>query len=128
MADSGSEAKLWDSDHPYYCEESNFYKNGMNTVFSCWQEFHESLGGTDPDLNLVFRWDWTPYDDEGNRDKTKGVQTLMVFWILQRKGIYMSSTVPVTPDEEPEVRAWLTDRWEKVRELWAPLSGWKTAE
>lgn len=67
---------LWEVDHAYYCNEGNFYSNDTVAAFASWPEFVEA-GETesDPDLNLLFRWDWEldTYDGPIPTTTTTGV-------------------------------------------------------
>lgn len=114
---------LWQVDHPYYCTEDNFYKNGLANRFESWAEFTETtFYSGDPDMNLVFRWDWHSWrrhPDESLRSDSS--DELVLFFVLQRKGIFCSATIPVTDEDEPAVRAWLTDRAKTIAAIWAPL-------
>jgi len=109
----GSDKRLWDVDHPYYCNEGNYYKTGLSQVFDSWKEFIESDGLCDFDMNLLFRWDWKSYD--------KGSDVLMLFWILQRKGIFMSDIINVLKSDEIEIIEWLKPRAKHLMKLWEPL-------
>lgn len=91
-------------------------------------DFIEKFGGSDADMNLVFRWDWGGLGDPafGNEDNplTGSRETVFhVWWIIQRKGFMVSGEFPVTSDDEPMLREWLTTRWRKLVELWGPVSG-----
>lgn len=64
---------LWEVPHSYYCETGNFFKYGMNTVYSSWEEFAQPmktmLDGNllyeyDNDLNFLYRWDWRKADPD----------------------------------------------------------------
>lgn len=125
--------RLWETDHPYYCSESNYFSNECGSEYGSWQAFHESEGSNDFDMNLVFRWDWTPNDyvaddsPEGLREyadrfgEKDHAWTLKVFWMGQRKGIFRCTEVKVCKADEPDVRAWLAKRAEHMRTLWEPL-------
>ncbi len=125
------EKRLWEAEHPYYCNEGNFYAAGCIQAYSTWADFMAAEGKQDMDLNLVFRWDWRPETDEDGdavdgrsaRDPYYRGETLWLFYMGQRKGAYRSVSVEVCRADEPEVRAWLMTRWEHMRQLWAPLSG-----
>ena len=118
---------LWEIDHPYYCSEGNYFVGGLrwnevHNKYGSWQEFHDEWGTNDPDLNLVFRWDWKradPTDYEEGEDVPP--DTLAVYWVLQRKAILRSTVCTVTEADEPAVRAWLTERADRMRLLWEPL-------
>lgn len=114
------ERKLWEADHPYYCNEGCFHAPGYHTRYACWADFMEGLGTSDVDMNLVFRWDWRRDDD----DRAQGAPpepVLYVFFVAQRKGFTFSAEVAVTPKDEPAVRAWLAGRKEHLLKLWEPL-------
>lgn len=51
---------LWEMKHPYYCSESNYFKNGVGMHYESWAEFHAAMGDADDDYNLVFRWAAVP--------------------------------------------------------------------
>ncbi|WP_406143255.1 hypothetical protein [Streptomyces anulatus] len=123
---------LWETDHPYYCTEGNYYRNGNHLTYDSWADFHAEWGELDPDMNLVFRWDWNTPDPtdycppdcaghkDGDCDEAPG-PTLQVFWVLQRKAILRSTECAITEADEPAVRAWLTERAAHMRLLWEPL-------
>lgn len=116
---------LWDHDHPYYCNEGNYYERGMHDTYSSWAEFYEAWGDADEDYNCVFRWDWKVPDPADYADYDGGPpvppQRLFVYWVLQRKAILRSTECVVTADDEPEVRAWLANRAAYMASIWAPL-------
>ena len=113
--------RLWEVEHPYYCSESNYYSNDTGEQFESWAEFASAWDSYDLDLNLLFRWDWKIEEYEGE-DRPKGSHRLQLFYVLQRKGIFMCIEVDVTPQDEPQVREWLQVRWDKMLELWRPLT------
>lgn len=125
MSEVPRNGRLWEVDHPYYCNEGNFFKAGLHHVFPTWEAFIEGgIGGNeDHDHNLLVRWDWKvrhTFNDAGEETGIEG-EYLYCVWLIQRKGFTMSSEVPVTRDMEETVRAWLAPRAAKVAELWAPL-------
>lgn len=112
---------LWEIDHPYYCEEHNFLARPgtYDNVCESWAEFMECEAATgDLDMNLLFRWDWKPADPAEGYDH----HVLMLFFMLQRKGLYISFQINVEPRDERFVREWLRPRWEKLTALWDPVS------
>jgi hypothetical protein len=126
---------LWEYDHPYYCADSNYLNNDCHQAYVSWQGFHDAEGDADPDMNLVFRWDWKPteyleretpdvlraYADRfGDRDHA---WLFHVYWMGQRKGLFRSTSVSVCKADEPAVREWLAARAAHLRRLWAPLLG-----
>ena len=40
--------QLWEIDHPYYCQEGNFYKNGMHEPFDSWDSFAQPFTLANP--------------------------------------------------------------------------------
>lgn len=114
---------LWEIDHPYYCTEGNYYENGLHQAYDSWQAFYEDWGHNDPDLNLVFRWDWDrpdPSDYEPYGETVPG-DTLKVFWVLQRKAILRSTECVIAEADEPAVRAWLAERAKTIAAIWQPI-------
>lgn len=112
---------LWEHHHPYYCTTGNFY-----TSYDSWADFHADWGNLDPDMNLVFRWDWKRADPDDYEPDDDGItrvpeDTLQVFWVLQRKAILRSTECVVTEADEPAVRAWLAERAKTIRAIWEPL-------
>jgi hypothetical protein len=112
-----SDAHLWEPSHPYYCAEGNFYKTGCHNLCESWQEFYELVRDWDPDLNLLFRWDW----HQPGYDDWEGSPLLETFWVGQRKALQYSYECPVTPEDEPEVRAWLEEHAKTIAAIWAPI-------
>ncbi|MDJ0342188.1 hypothetical protein QMK19_03180 [Streptomyces sp. H10-C2] len=123
-----SDQHLWEVDHPYYCTQGNFYVGGhrradVHAEYESWTEFHAEWGDNDPDMNLVFRWDWQRDNAEDLEEGDEpGPDKLLVFWVLQRKAILRSTECIVTEADEPAVRAWLVDRAITIRAIWEPLN------
>lgn len=119
---------LWEIDHPYYCNQGNYFVGGdrrseVHNSYDSWAEFFEEWGDADPDMNLVFRWDWQRDSGEDlGEDEEPEPDKLQVFWVLQRKAILRSTECIVTEADEPAVRAWLLDRAKTVAAIWEPLS------
>lgn len=114
---------LWEVDHPYYCSEGNFHRNGQRVVFDSWEDFVEDgWANNDPDLNLLFRWDWEiPEDGFVEEGDPPARARLLLFFMLQRKGDFWSVSVAVTQADEPAVREWLTERAKTITAIWAPI-------
>jgi hypothetical protein len=115
------EVRLWDVDHPYYCNEGNFYANGTVQRYGSWLDFAAAEGDADLDMNLVFRWDWARRD-EAAADPYYRAETLSLFYMGQRKGLYRCAIVDVCRADEPAIRAWLAVRWAHMQTLWAPFA------
>ncbi|MFE6412586.1 hypothetical protein ACFVOR_37265 [Streptomyces sp. NPDC057837] len=105
---------LWEYDHPYYCAEGNYFKTDQHRRWDTWQDFRDNtlFVTGDRDLNLLFRWDW---QRSGNR------HTLLLFFVIQRKGFNCSHDIAVTAEDEPEIRAFLTECAQTMRATWEPL-------
>ena len=119
---------LWEYDHPYYCEEGNYLAVPARhadldcwSKYDSWKAFFEDWGDSDPDYNLVFRWDWHAWHLEYPDEHSEPKHELQIFFMLQRKAFNKSASVTVTEDDEPAVRAWLEERSKKVRDIWEPF-------
>jgi hypothetical protein len=120
---------LWEVDHPYYCNEGNFYAPGNDQPcdsHKSWADFLADYNYADFDLNLVFRFDWVEGEDHDlpayNGDPYYRNGHLKIFWMGQRKGLYRWSTVEVCRADEEAVLAFLKPRWEHLKKLWEPVS------
>ncbi|WP_042174584.1 hypothetical protein [Streptomyces sp. NBRC 110035] len=123
MTDDTAQPHLWEIDHPYYCKEGNYYKNGLHDTYASWTEFQEEWGDADKDMNLVFRWDWQRDDGEYLEEgEDPEPDTLLVFWVIQRKAILRSTECIVTEEDEPAVRAWLAERGQYLAAIWEPFT------
>lgn len=128
MSTSSQTPHLWEIDHPYYCQEGNYFVPGarwheVHNEYDSWAEFHEEWGSADEDMNLVFRWDWKRADPTDYADGEEiPADRLHVYWVLQRKAILRSTECVVTEADEPAVRAWLAERAKTITAIWAPIS------
>ena len=124
LGDTVSETHLWEVDHPYYCSQGNFHRNGQHVVFESWEDFVEDgWANSDHDLNLLFRWDWEIPEDEAVEEGDPPARAqLLLFFMLQRKGDFWSVGVTVTQSDEPAVREWLAERAKTIAAIWAPIT------
>jgi|SRR5688572_1311494 len=111
---------LWDPEHPYYCSETNYYKNEPIKTYASWKSFYEEMGDSDEDMNLVFRWDWITA--EKAEDWGEEGETLKLFFMGQRKGKFWCIKVRITPNDQEDARRWLQTRWITLLKMWAPIS------
>lgn len=115
---------LWEIKHPYYCEEGNFFGNGngaYETIFhnDSWDEFLDGFGKSEPDLNLLFRWDWRgPHDPDWEVEHDE----LRLYFMLQRKGYHASVIVKINKSDEGRIREWLMPRFAHLLRLWEPFA------
>lgn len=138
---------LWEHQHPYSCHEGNYFKNGQHETFASWDEFAQpasfdkefnALGNVlynwDDDLNFLFRWDWKkadpedywlkpgdPDDETARFEEDRKTDTLLLFFMHQRKARNSSAEVKITEADEPAVREWLAKKAEYMRKIWEPL-------
>lgn len=113
------------TDHSYYCSESNYYVGGRENYGRCdydsWDDFKQEWLDPgdliDDDYNHVFRFDIT------KSEETPGRFDLWLFFILQRKGIYRPVWVKnITQGDIPEIKNFLEDRWEYMKNQWKEFS------
>jgi len=103
---------LWDYEHPYYCNQGNYFSNDTISTYETWTDFYEDENNRDMDIdmNLIFRWDW---DDE---------RGLMFFIIGQRHGVFRSVWIKHPEKEkESEIRTYLQQHFDRMLENWAPF-------
>lgn len=113
---------LWEIEHPYYCEETNYYDRGCCHEHKSWREFSDGFA-PDMDLNLLFRFDWKEDDEapfEGDIYYRNG--TLWLYFMMQRKGAYFSHQIEVCRADEPKIIAWLEPRFRHMLTLWEPFT------
>ncbi|MET9222394.1 hypothetical protein ABZX65_27020 [Streptomyces sp. NPDC003300] len=116
-------AHLWEVDHPYYCQEGNWFSSGQHTLFASWAEFTDTaFHGADRDQNLLIRWDWNSPTRHPDPDlRGDDPDELLLFFVLQRKAWLCSVGIAVTDEDEPAVRTWLQECAATVAALWDPL-------
>jgi len=122
--------RLWEVEHPYYCNEGNYYAPGREQPFAqykSWADFMSEEGDSDPDYNLLFRWDWRESEDWGHGTEFTGDENyrngvLLLFWMGQRKGLYRWTEVEVCRADEPAIRSFLIERLAHLKKLWGPLT------
>jgi hypothetical protein len=118
---------LWEVKHSYYCNEGNYYANeSVETYYKSFSDFLAEWGDADMDYNLLFRWDWDEGNEDGddsfNGDHNYRNGKLSMFWMGQRKGKYIYSTIEVCRNDEDAVIEFLKPRLQHLMSLWEPLS------
>ncbi|MBB6306284.1 hypothetical protein [Xanthobacter tagetidis] len=117
---------LWEVEHPYYCNEGNYYAPGNdqpNAEYKTFSAFLAGEGDADMDMNLLFRFDWS--EDDGmafNGDPYYRNGKLLLFWMGQRKGLYRWTEIEVCRADEPAVIEFLRPRLAHLLRLWEPLT------
>ena len=122
--------RLWEANHRYYCNEGNYYASGNDQPvgrYRTWAEFMSEEGDSDPDYNLLFRWDWREGADWGHGTEFNGDENyrngvLLLFWMGQRKGLYRWSEIEVCRADEPAIREFLSARFDHLKSLWGPIA------
>jgi hypothetical protein len=121
---------LYESDHPYYGPEGSFWASPAKEAdyhqrFASWKDFVEgdSMYDCDIDMNWCYRWDWKEWHKEYPEDYPDGKEhsELLLYWMMPRKGIMCTTTIKVTREDEPAVRAWLQKFADYMVTMWAPL-------
>jgi hypothetical protein len=114
---------LWEIDHPYYCNEGNYFAHeSVGTNYDSWNDFLDEEGNSHLDLNLIFRWDWRKADKPDKEEWGLEHDTLLIFWMGQRKGLYRYSTIVVTDADESAIKEFLSKRWQHLKLLWQGIS------
>lgn len=124
---------LWEIEHDYYCEESNFYNNDCCFKYKSWNDFLRGdnnkylINENTRCYNLLFRWDWQEIDEEsGEQNFTGDIYyrngKLKLFYMLQRKGIFSIHIIDVCRADEPKIIEFLTPAWTYMKDLWKPIS------
>lgn len=113
---------LKETNHEYYCSDSNYYvgnRNGENhglVEYDSWSDFI-SQHYHDMDLNFLIR-----YDIKKNGDK----YTLHLYFILQRKGIFAPVIIDkITEEDMDDIEDYLLCRWNYIKKMWEELSNCK---
>lgn len=122
--------KLKETNHSYYCSDSNYYVNGLNNWGRCdyetWGEFKEEWffdgNDIDDDYNHLFRFDIEKREDDyGN--KIENECDLKLYFILQRKGIFRPVWIKRIGEKDiKEIEVFLEDRWEYIKGQWIEFS------
>jgi hypothetical protein len=114
-------------DHPYYCNEGNYYSNEAQSTFDTMADFLDEMGDSDVDMNLVFRWDVRTATDE--YDNPTGNYSAEIFIMHQRKGRFWPMIIKkITEEEVGPFVDYLKKHWNRLNELWAPVSSIKKAQ
>lgn len=115
---------LWECDHPYYCEEGNYFKAGQHTPFSSWEDFATTqFFSGDRDQNLLIRWDWQSWRRHPDPSlRCDDPDELVLHFVLQRKALLCSVSITVTDDDEPAVREFLQECGKTIAAIWEPVA------
>lgn len=118
---------LWDTNHPYYMTEGNYYSNDCHLEYKSWSEFLANWGDSDMDYNWFVRWDWREGDDWGlgdyNGDDNYRHAQFVMQVVLQRKAKLQSVSISVCRNDESEILKFLEPRWDYMKTMWSPVAG-----
>lgn len=120
-----TDKNLWQSKHPYHGTSGCYYAPATecHQTYQSWGAFAEEWGDADLDYNLLYRWDWLEGKSNENEDGELAHRArLELYFIQQRRAVPFSVYVYVTREDEPQVREYLTARYEHLLKLWTPLS------
>jgi len=103
-------------DHNYYCSDDNYFDNGCRCVYSCLDDFLDSVKGYSIYMNLVFRWDVVRNDDTGELDA-------YIFIMQQRKGLFQPNIIRgIKREEFNKLKKYLLPHWKYLNDIWKPIS------
>lgn len=115
--------ELKETNHNYYCSESNYYHNGSLCEYDTWEDFKSDwfINETkiDSDYNLCFRYDILQSRDSETDDLIECIFELWLFFILQRKGNYTPVCIKKLEESDiEEVNTFLKQVWEYHKFQW----------
>lgn len=126
MGDTVTVLKLKETEHAYCCSTTNYYVDGYRNFGRCdydtWGDFKDEWlddgpNDLDDDYNHLFRFDIVENEDE------PGVFELLLFFILQRKGIFRPVVVHrITEDDLSDIETFLRRRWQYLQYQWSEFS------
>ena len=104
-------------EHPYYCNESNYYSNEPREVHETMTDFLDEYEDADVDMNLCFRWD---LHEAGEDHDTQFAE---VFMMHQRKGIFAPHHIKKWEEHELDrFRAYAEKHWQTLCAMWSPIA------
>lgn len=122
--------KLEKTNHSFYCNDSNYYVNGLNNFglaeYDSWSEFKEDWLlddlTIDHDYNHCFRFDIKEKYDHETDSEISGEYSLHLYFMLQRKGNFVPVRInTIVEDEMNEVNIYLKQCWEYLKKQWVEL-------
>ncbi len=122
--------KLKETNHSYYCQDSNYYVNGLDNFgrvdYDTWSDFKEEWLSKDlwidHDYNHCFRFDIKEKYDHEEDKEIKGEYSLHLYFMLQRKGNFVPVYIKTITDKDMlEVNQYLEQCWNYLKEQWIEL-------
>lgn len=123
--------KLKQTEHNYYCSDTNYYVNGHGNFglaeFPTWQDFkYEWLDddlNIDHDYNHCFRFDIKKRYDEETDEELDNEFSLHLYYIMQRKGNFVPVYIEaITEEDMVEVNKYLESCWKYIKTQWSEFS------
>lgn len=114
---------LWEMKRPYYWSNATWYDRENHIEYKSAEDFINSFGESDPDMNYVVRWDWGYFEQDDDKVlRTENKKAIFCITVVrQRKGFLTTHACPIEEKDEPIFRKFLEKRWEKVLENWSPI-------
>ena len=108
---------------PYYWSNATWYDRENHIEYKSAEDFINSFGESDPDMNYVVRWDWGYFEQDDDKVlRTENKKAIFCITVVrQRKGFLTTHACPIEEKDEPIFRKFLEKRWEKVLENWSPI-------
>ena len=97
--------------------DGEYHDNTIGNHYLSWQEFLDEWGEADDGMNYVVNWSWEPKSESGTWSKDDNYRdgTLMILFIMQRKGFYNPQTIDVCKADEPLVREYLAKKFDFIK-------------
>jgi hypothetical protein len=110
-------SKLWEDGGSYFTD-GEWHDNNIGNHYSSWKEFLEEWEDADDGMNYVVNWSWMPKSDDEtwHKDSYYRDGTLMILFVMQRKGFYNPQTIDVCKADEPAVKEYLKTKFEVIRD------------
>lgn len=107
--------------HSYYCRLECWNSTEPLLEYKTFSDFLEEWENADPDYNLLFRYDI--YQNEDKNSNLIDSYRLELFYILQRKGIFLPILVNDFKDTDIEkFNIFIKTKWEYLKNIWEPIS------
>jgi len=121
LSETGSPCRdlMLGMDHPYFCSDCNYYSNDATLTYATLADFLDEFEEFPVDLNLCFRWDIRPKDE----DQPEMGYRAEVFLMLQRKGLFRPCLIETVFERDlPRFGKYLEAHWAKIQAIWKPFT------
>jgi hypothetical protein len=112
--------EIFNVEHDYYCSDKRYDDKEGYREYYCFEDFFSDWGESDLDYNLVFRWDIEKdVDNDGNELESF---VLKVYYILQRKGLFVPVIVHgIKETDRDRIIDFLKPKYKYLLKLWEPF-------